>query len=398
MKDARISPASGSGRPLRWTLATWFGVIVLLCSVAVGTLTYMLRSQGLQARIMRQLSQVRDDKILSVQHFFENRDRDIALWSKAPMVVEAASEHAAGQPVSQVEARRAELEQVREAYHCQAVALFDPQTGASFLTTQPSGEMQPPVARRFATQALAASGPTHTDVFVCPLHEVPTLIVAAAVRSPADRKEIAILAFHMDLVSWLYPQVLSTENLGETGEVMLVNQEGIAQSPLRHIQNAPGRSRVETEPVRRAIGGLTGTVHYTDYASHPVMAAYGFIPELRWGIVAKQDYDEVMSVVRDMGRDVIVVSLAALLLASVVSWFVARRIAAPTQGIAEVTERIRRGDLDTRIRPEGPREIQAIGTNFNVMMDQLAQQLRMGRPWATCSLPPALTIACSAGR
>jgi CheY-like chemotaxis protein len=366
-----------AGRPLQYTLALWFGIIAVLSSLAVGALTYVLRSNQLRALISEQLALVRNDKSHDIELYFRERKDDLAMWVKAPEIVQVAEQHAAGQPIEELDVRLRQLEQMRSGYHCHAISVAEAKSGKTILTTAAPyshEELPPEVHERMLKERRII----HTDVFICPTHHQPTLIVAAPIRSQNSGDLIAILAFYMDLTAWFYPQVLHTEQIGQTGEILLVNGQGIAQCPLRHVANAPARAKLSAEPARKGAAGLSGVLTTRDYFSVPVLATHGFMPEVGWGIVVKQDLVEINEPIHRMAYQIAGVTLAALLAASVLSFLVARRIAAPAAAIATVGERIRAGELSVRAEEAGPREIQTIARSLNKMMDDLARQLRTG--------------------
>lgn len=366
------------GWPLQRTLTLWFCCAVAIACLAVGALTYYLRSQGLRRTILEELSMVRDDKVRDIQEWIAERRNDLALWSEAPGLVRIADAHAAGEPISDRQAFLRQLERMRQAYHCHALGVFDPMTGRAIAETGPAGhdKLMPAILDRVLREKTVL----HTDVVICPKHEIPTLVFAAPMLSEREPGRIVgVLVFYVDLQGHFFEQVLHSEQLGETGEILLLNRDGVAQSPLRLVANAPARHTVSAAgPARNAAAGMTGSLIAEDYGGVWVMAAYGFMPEVGWGIVAKKNYLETTAVVRNMARDVTLVSIAALLLASSLGWYAARRIAAPAAGIAATAEKIHTGDMSTRAQPQGPLELRKVAHSFNSLMDQLMRRLQTG--------------------
>lgn len=66
----------------------------------------------------------------------------------------------------------------------------------------------------------------------------------------------------------------------------------------------------------------------------------------------------------------VVAALAALVLGS----FLARRIARPIERLADAAQRTAEGDLRATTAVEGPEEVRALASAFNVMVDRLAEQ------------------------
>jgi signal transduction histidine kinase len=71
---------------------------------------------------------------------------------------------------------------------------------------------------------------------------------------------------------------------------------------------------------------------------------------------------------------VIVAALVAAVAALVLGMFLARRIARPIERLADAAQRTAQGDLRATAPDEGPEEIRAHASAFNVMVDRLAEQ------------------------
>jgi PAS domain S-box-containing protein len=90
------------------------------------------------------------------------------------------------------------------------------------------------------------------------------------------------------------------QGFGETGEFTLARREGDKITwLLRHrhadveLPKPTPLSSELAEPMRRALAGESGTLVGLDYRGAEVLAAYEFIPELEWGVVAKIDMAEI---------------------------------------------------------------------------------------------------------
>jgi CheY-like chemotaxis protein/signal transduction histidine kinase len=372
--DCRPRP----GWPLQRILAIWFAALVLISCVAVGGLTYYLRSRDLHKLVTTQLTAHRDDKIRDIEQWFEYRRNDVDIWSSGLLAVQSAELYAAGEPISDRETKVQQLEKMRHTYQAHSISIVEPNTGETIISTEPPGSVPHGLPADLRARAVAQNGPIHTDVFLCPLHDEPVMIIASAVRSPQHAAPIGILTFYMDLGRYFYPEVLKLEGLGESGEVVLVNRNATPQKPLRHLESAVARGTLDTEMATRAATGKTGELTAPDYRGETVMAAYGYLPLLDWGVVVQQDEREITEPIRQMAYQVFLVSVGALLLASALSFLVARTIATPAAGIAGVSEQITKGDLSVRAMPNGPLELRTVARNFNRMIEQLARQLWTG--------------------
>jgi signal transduction histidine kinase len=139
---------------------------------------------------------------------------------------------------------------------------------------------------------------------------------------------------------------------GETGEFTLARREGdeIAWL-LSHRHGDPEVPRPTplttdvAEPMRRALRGESGTVIGLDYRGAEVLAAYEFIPELEWGMVAKIDTREINAPFVRAGRlvagiSLLVIAVGAGFILRVTSPLI-RRVEARTDELREARDHLR---------------------------------------------------------
>ncbi len=142
------------------------------------------------------------------------------------------------------------------------------------------------------------------------------------------------------------------KGFGETGEFVLARREGdqiVWLLSHRHGDLAvPSPIPLDTdlaEPMRRALRGECGIVVGLDYRGVEVLAAYEFIVELGWGVVAKLDMREINEPFLRAGR---LVAGIALLVIAVGAGFILRvtsplirRVEARTDELREARDRLR---------------------------------------------------------
>ena len=365
------------GVTLRRTMALWFCLIAVLSCALVGGLTYYLRAEGLRELVFSHLENVRDDKISAIHSWFGDRHSDMQVWSEAPSVVAMCEQHQAGAEAD-VPQNRAYIERLRAAYNYDVVFVADPANGRPFVTTDPIRGRSHKLDDALREEVLEGRKTIISDVFIDKEDNRPEIAVVGPVFSET-RELIGVLCFHMDITAEFYPRFLRGMQLGESGEVLLVNREGLAQSPLKSRQNAIGKFTIRAEPAKRAADGKSGRIAAEDYNSVAVMAAFGHIDDVQWGLVVKQDMAEVNAPVRQMAWQVAGVSLGVLVVAAVVGVIIAGMVARPAANIAAVAERIGAGELDGHAEQTGPAEMQRIAASLNLMVGKLAGQIRVNR-------------------
>jgi signal transduction histidine kinase len=161
------------------------------------------------------------------------------------------------------------------------------------------------------------------------------------------------------------------KGFGETGEFTLARREGdkIAWL-LRHrhedleIPKPVPFSSEMAAPMQRALLGESGSLVGLDYRGAEVLAAYEFIPELAWGVVAKIDMAEVN---RPFLRAGLLVLGIALLVIAVGVGFVLRvtsplirRVEARTEELGEAHEQLRAAVSEATLAEERERRKLAV--------------------------------------
>ena len=150
--------------------------------------------------------------------------------------------------------------------------------------------------------------------------------------------------------------------------------------PTRHDERNGG-IRLSTEEGSlgaRALAGdtvvLAGGVR--DYRGEEVWAATRRVAPTGWGLVVKIDRAEGMRPVAEfrewLRRTAVILSAFAIVLGLVL----ALRFALPIHHLAEVANRIRRGEMDARADTAREDEVGLLARTFNDMADELEQRMR----------------------
>jgi signal transduction histidine kinase len=173
------------------------------------------------------------------------------------------------------------------------------------------------------------------------------------------------------------------QGFGETGEFTLARRESDQIVwLLRHRHGdpeVPSPIPLTTdlaEPMRRALRGESGTVVGLDYRGAEVLAAYEFIAELGWGVVAKIDMREIRQpFVRAgglvAGIALLVIAAGAGLTLRVTSPLI-RRVEARTDELREARDRLRASTSEALLSEDRDRRNLAVDLH-----DGLSQALTL---------------------
>ncbi len=126
-------------------------------------------------------------------------------------------------------------------------------------------------------------------------------MVVPVFDAPASDSVIAALVLRIDPELYLFPMISLWPGSGETGETLIVRQEGdevVYLNTLRFGENTALNLRLNVDsadelPAALAVNGVTGIVEGIDYRGVPVYASLHPVPDSPWYLVARMDRAEV---------------------------------------------------------------------------------------------------------
>ena len=209
-----------------------------------------------------------------------------------------------------------------------------------------------------------------------PFGNRPAAFLTAVVQ--AQGKVIGVLALQLDLRK-LESVTSNRTGLGRTGETVLAQQDGsevFYTGALRHVQDAAYRYRVPLEatavPMQKALAGDHGRGFVRDYAGIECVAAWRYLPALKWGMVVKIDSAEALAPVSHLRHVTRIALVLFLALSGIVAYLLGRGLSRPIRDLTRVADRIAEGDLSQRAPLESIGELGRLAQAFNHMTDALA--------------------------
>ena len=144
-----------------------------------------------------------------------------------------------------------------------------------------------------------------------------------------------VLMLDIDPDTFLYPLIQTWPTPSPTAETLLVRREGeevVFLNELRHRPHSALSLRFpaidESLPAAMLVRGRRGMVEGTDYRGIHVLAALLPIPDSPWGLVAKQDYQEVIAPFQAVALIIVLLSTGSLLIVglSILVWWKRREV------------------------------------------------------------------------
>jgi signal transduction histidine kinase len=372
-------------------LLTAFLVLAIVPLSAITWYATQRERRDIQREVTAKLSSVATMMETQVSQWVEYRSGNLALLAALPTTQEsvstlvtnpaADSEHStadASIAYDVLDARLRTLLAQDPAFY--RLAVLD-SAGCVLISTAakdaPAAQTSTPVLEQVAclqTSSLRAEpqaeGSTEPSITLDSTDDT-RLIISQPITSPGnDENEDEILG---TLTGWLnlhdLVQIMqAVSELGETGEVYLVDANGIALSQGQKM-TSPG--------IEAALSGANSGANIEgldeNYAGVPVIGVYRWMPDLGLALVAEQAQEEAFAPTDNVTAAVVGATLAVALGTAVIAAIVTRQITRPIVQLTESALNIAEGDMEQRVPVTmfSRDEIGILGYVFNRMATEL---------------------------
>ncbi|WP_220720475.1 methyl-accepting chemotaxis protein [Agarivorans litoreus] len=237
---------------------------------------------------------------------------------------------------------------------------------------------------------------------------------AAFIASPimANNSLLGVLIFQMPIDRlnniMTHDHRWKTSGLGDSGETYLIGADGLMRSDARFLiedlsayltamktlgmpeqlikkikaeKTSMGLQKIDTQGSRAVLGGKTGTAVFDDYRGVSVVSAYQplSIEGVSWSVLSEMDESEALLLAAKIQEktisSLISLAIAALVIASLVGWLLAKTITAPVRKMLTTVSQLSSGQGDLRIRlaEKGDDEISTLAKGVNQFIGYLDQ-------------------------
>jgi len=276
------------------------------------------------------------------------------------------------------------LNLVKTAYSVyEAIMVADAETGMIIATTR-NRDVGVDISQQ--NVFISALNPINSEVIEIskdPLHNKVDLIISRPIKF-ADRVDdredlLAVLMLQINSDDVIKPMLHTGEGLGQTGEVLLVNQDArlltSLKNPLPDGTTAELLEyRIKAKPAVLAARGREGIVTAEDYRGEPVLAAFRHMritSELGWGMVVKRDQAEVFAPFRKNLFFFNFIGLAGVLMILVLTSVIANNLSRPIRILRRTVQQVEAGDLNARSPITASDEMGFLANSFNSMIQRI---------------------------
>lgn len=364
-------------------LTLWFFIIAMLPLIMVNVAIYFHMVNAMKVSIFNQLETIRDIKIAELNHWLEERIKDIRTIAADREMrelenIREGKEEDNQRNITVISEARNFLERYLQHRYLQhyddfyEIFVVSPYTKKIIVSTDKKREGQSPSHDFHFKGALRS-----LDLFIEEIHystttKKPCMAFSIPIFSLIDSSRvIGILVARFNLEASLNKLLSNRTGMGETGETFIVNKDVIALNELRWHKNAPLKLKIEAQAAIDASLGNTGIVETSDYRGEKVLAAYAYIPRTRWGFVAKQDLKEVYAPINRLREWMIAIFITTLFGVIIVAFRVSKSISNPINELYKGSEIIGSGNLDYKVGTNAKDEIGQLSMIFDRMIENL---------------------------
>jgi signal transduction histidine kinase len=367
-------------------------LLFLLVSFAVipvlmlGILVFIDAKQLITDVRTAQLNSIADLKKDKIETFFNERQRDIRsaqsfynIKTNLPVLIQLRQKGADVSRTKNFIDLERQLQEFQKSYGYLNVILTDTR-GAVVYTSNAAENLRPGRAVSYIDYFQnAKKGIYFTDVFKNALFDDRLEMMVAGPMHDFQNNFIGVIVIEFSMEP-VFKFISDTTGLGETGEVVIARKEAntvVFLNPLKHDPEAALETKVTLSarmayPAQRAVQGENASGIALDYNNDEVLAAWRYIPLLRWGLVTKIDAKEAFAPAAQLMRFLVVAIFCILFIAAVAAAWIAKTVTTPILSLQKGAETIAAGDLGLRIGTGKTDEIGQLARAFDTMSTALA--------------------------
>jgi len=372
-------------KSVRARMTFLFLTVALLPLIIVSIIIYNQRVTSIKDEAFLKLTAIRDLKVQQVNIWVDERIGDINTISEDFEI------RSLEKTFQKAEYNQDDIELVANArrllsrylknyqdYH--EVFIVNHSSGKVEISTDKSQEGADRSKDPSFTEPMLTKRPYIRDIYYSKALSMPSMSFSVPIYGAAhDEKIIGILVVRIDLKRSLYVLLLDRSGMGKTGETLIVNKDAVALNKLRWYERAPLRLKIEAEPAVNASRGKTGITETVDYRGEKILAAYTYLPETRWGFVAKQDIKEIYAPIQELIKNILVLLVFSAVAVYILAFFSARNTARPIFNMTKTSRKIQEGDFSARNQVVTADELGFLALSFNDMADTITSRMQVER-------------------
>ena len=362
-------------------LTLWFLALSITPVIIISVIIYVQLRKDVKEAVFAKLVSIRDTKIEQIEWWTNERAGDMNAISS----LLNESDFLSGNSINSItqdqkKQLRDFLNMYKKSYQdYEEIFLVSLETNAIVVSTVQSNEGLNKAQDTYITEP-ARTGQVHMKgIYYSETLGKPAFTFSVPIRktNKSNSDVVGILVARIDINNSLYPLLNEVNGVGNTGEVVVVNRDGISLTNPSGIPDGALSYKITALPARMASEGNVGLIKSFDHQNVRVLSAYAYLPRHQWGIVVKQNAAEIFAPINNIFNILVIVLPLITLCVAALSASVARRISRPIRDMAIVAGEIRDGNLDARNPETGNDEIAFLAESMNRMSKSISEKISL---------------------
>ncbi|MCU0535913.1 MAG: methyl-accepting chemotaxis protein [Hydrococcus sp. Prado102] len=355
---------------LRWKATLLAVAIGTIPVMAIGAIAYSVADRSLDTQIRDKEETLAVDLGDKVNRFMFERYGDIQVLSKLPILINPKVREVTTEPE-----KEAVLSNYRDTYQVyDSIAVYDLKGN---LLLESTGKPAPKNIsnRPYFQETLKSDRPFISQPDVSVVTKEVSIFLAAPVKDSITGQTIAIIRSRMPVAS-LQDVV---KNFGEQGEeyhiadasgqiFLAAEQEQVGrklQDDMPFLEGLKAQKQLGTQVGVDKIDNAEQLVTYAPYSK------FEGLPDLNWDTIVAIDTQKAYAPQRYLSFALALGTGATALAVSFLAAWLANRATRPILESTAAVKQLGRGDFDTRVAVSGQDEIAELGSNINLMAEQI---------------------------
>ncbi|WP_292995759.1 ATP-binding protein [Nitrosomonas sp.] len=376
--------------------AVWFTLVSLLPILVIGNSLLHTFEKEIKNSAIRNVSSIADKKIEQIDSYLQERLLDSSLIRDASTTHEAIIEFSRIFEQSGIESD--DYQQMDASYRenfrrfvedakyydlflisTNGTIIYSQTHESDFATNLFTGPYRDTGLGKVTRHALDNLESSISDFEqYAPSKDAIAAFVATPIILNGEIKGVIALQIYSQRV---FAVLSNNIGLGDSGETVVArledDQTALVMAPLKYDPEAALKRKIplntppSSEAMQKALKGDSGGALTVDYRGKEVVAAWRYLPRMKWGIVVQIDVDEAFASVYKLhyvGLMILVMTLLAALLGAILF---NRRVVDPLKHLNRSALEISAGNLHQRVAIEGWDEMQQLAHTFNNMVERL---------------------------
>lgn len=363
----------------------WFLILSIIPLISTLTITYLERVDSIKNSEFAKLTAIRDLKVNEISNWIDERLGDVNViagdYELRRLENIFDKETKSDNDLDNINSVHKLIDRFVENYDSyDEVFIVNPKDGIVEISTNNENLGKNKSYEKYF-KGLKISNETYIqDVFLSGTSKTPEMIIAKPILCISHNRHIVgILVVQVNLNESLFKLLQNDVGLGKTGETLIVRSDSMAINNLKWSEDAPLKLKITSEPAVKAVNGLTGIIESHDYHNEKVLAAYTYIPKMKWGFVAKQNLAEVYIPINKMIWNFMIIFLLTSFVIVILALKLSNTITKPILAINKIAKTMAGGNYSARINIKSNDELGSLSRELNKMADKTESMLKLDK-------------------